>query len=105
MHQFGTYVGGGLVYTGALPGRPGDRLGLAFASAANGDRFREAAAFAGTPVERRETVWELTYRIEFGEAFALQPDVQYVVNPSTDPTLDDAWVVGLRFEAAWGWER
>lgn len=105
VHQFGTYVGGGLVYTGALPGRPGDRLGLAFASAANGDRFREAAAFAGTPVERRETVWELTYRIEFGEAFALQPDVQYVVNPSTDPTLDDAWVVGLRFEAAWGWER
>lgn len=105
VHQFGSYLGGGLVYTGALPGRPDDRLGLAFASVANGDRFRDALALAGTPVERRETIWELTYRMEFGEAFALQPNLQYVANPGTDPALDDAWVVGLRFEAAWSWER
>jgi porin len=34
------------------------------------------------------------------EWLTVQPDVQYVVNPGTDPALDDALVVGLRFEIA-----
>lgn len=105
VHQFGSYLGAGLVYTGALPGRPADQLGLAFASSANGDRFREAMTLAGAPVERRETIWELAYRMQFGENFYVQPDVQYVANPGTDPALDDAWVVGVRFQAAWSWDR
>jgi porin len=27
----------------------------------------------------------------------LQPDVQYVMNPGTNPAVRNAWVVGLRF--------
>jgi porin len=29
-----------------------------------------------------ETVLELTYRIRFGENIFLQPDLQYIINPS-----------------------
>jgi carbohydrate-selective porin OprB len=29
----------------------------------------------------------------------LQPDVQYVLDPDTDPAIDDALVVMLRIEA------
>lgn len=105
VHQFGSYLGAGAVYTGVLPGRAADQFGLSVASAANGDRFRDAMTLAGSPVERRETIWELAYRVQVGERFFLQPDVQYVVDPSTDPALDDAWVVGVRFQAAVGWER
>jgi carbohydrate-selective porin OprB len=32
---------------------------------------------------------------------ALQPDVQYIVNPGADPQLDDSLVFGLRVEFAW----
>jgi porin len=28
----------------------------------------------------------------------LQPDIQYIVNPSVDPELRDAFVIGVRFE-------
>lgn len=105
VHQFRSYVGAGVAYTGALPGRAADQVGLAVASAANGERYRAALALAGTPLDRRETIWELAYRVQLREDFYVQPDVQYVVNPSTDPALDDAWVVGLRFQAAWSWER
>lgn len=105
VHQFGSYVGAGVVYTGALPGRAADQLGIAIASAANGARFRDALERAGAAVERRETILELAYRAQLAEQFYLQPDLQYVSNPATDPALDDTWVFGVRFQAAWGWER
>jgi carbohydrate-selective porin OprB len=33
----------------------------------------------------------------------VQPDLQYVLNPDTDPSIDDAVVVGVRIEAAFGY--
>jgi len=32
----------------------------------------------------------------------IQPDLQYVVNPSVDALLDDALVIGLRLELSLG---
>ena len=46
-----------------------------------------------------EYALEATWRIPLGEHFALQPDLQYVIHPGTDPTLDDALVFILRVEA------
>ena len=33
-------------------------------------------------------------------SFAIS-DLQYIINPGTDPAHDNAWVAGLRFEFSW----
>jgi porin len=89
------YQGLGLVYTGLFEGRDEDRLGLAVGRIENGARYRQALG-----LDARETHFELTYRAPLLPWLAVQPDVQYVVNPGTDPALDDAVVFGIRMEAA-----
>lgn len=95
VHQFGSYVGLGGVYSG-LFGNDDNQLGLAVAHAMNGGAFSDANPGA----EDAETAIELTYRTQLTPWLALQPDVQYVISPGTDPTLDDALITSLRFEAA-----
>jgi porin len=41
---------------------------------------------------------EVTYRAQIKPWLALQPDVQYIINPNMDLNLKDAWVFGLRTE-------
>ena len=43
---------------------------------------------------------ELTYLIQATSWFAVQPDLQYVIHPNTDPTIPNALVFTLRFEVA-----
>jgi porin len=100
-----SYGSFGFVYTGLVPGRPEDQLGLALAVSRNGNPFLKAAALGGDFLDRRETNIELTYRGAVTDWLTLQPNIQYVRNPGTDPGLDDAFVVGLRFEMGWGWSR
>jgi porin len=95
LNRFDRYLGAGLVLRG-LVGE--DELGIAIAQAYNGDAYRALAARVGMPTDRVETNIELTWRIPVAEWLALQPDVQYIINPGTDPQLRDALVVGLRFE-------
>jgi porin len=99
-NQFGFYSGGGFVVTGLIPGRGDDRLGFAVAVAYNGDRFRKARRRIRMPVDRAEVVLEWTYRTQLAPWLVVQPDLQYVINPGTDPTLDNALVLGLRFKVA-----
>lgn len=80
-------------------------LGLAIAHAVNGQSFRTAQAVAGSPVDKAETSIELTYRTQVTPWLAIQPDVQWVINPGIDPTLRDALVLGLRFELGLGWSK
>ena len=97
-NPFGSYIGGGLVYAGPLPGRAADHLGLAVASVALADRFRRAQALTGEPTTARETTIELTYRAPLTPRLTVQPDVQYIIHPGADPRVRDALVVGLRAE-------
>lgn len=96
-NRFVSYTGAAAVYRGLLPGRPADELGVGVAAAHNGNPFLEARRAEGRPAARTETAVELTYRIQ-GERWALQPDLQWVVNPGTDPTLDAALAAGVRAE-------
>lgn len=97
-NQFESYLGFGGVYTGLIPGRDEDQLGFAFAMGGNGDPFKQAQVLAGSPVDDNEIILELTYRAQITPWLALQPDIQYIFNPGTDPMLRDSLVVGLRFE-------
>ncbi len=95
-NRFAGYTGAGLVYTGAAPGRDDDQVGLAVATAYNGALYRAAQRRAGQPTTRAETDLELTYAAALRPWLTLTGDVQYVVNPNTDPTLQNALVGGLR---------
>jgi porin len=96
LNQLSSYVGGGMTYTGLFSGREADQIGLAFARARNGDDFLRASLADGTEVDRSETSIELTYNLSVSEWFSIQPEIQYIINPGTDPLLKNALVLGLR---------
>jgi porin len=75
----------GVTYTGLLPGRDEDVLGIGIACA---ELFQ-----GGT---NRETVTEFFYRALLTPRVSLQPDVQYIASPSG--IYRDALAVGVRFE-------
>jgi porin len=96
----GTYIGAGLVTTGFAPGRPNDELGLAMAMARNGSAYISGQEQAGLPVNAAETSIELSYLAQIKTWLALQPDLQYVIHPNTDPRLHNATVVQFRVGVA-----
>jgi porin len=83
--SIGTSGIAGLVYTGLLPHRDRDVLGLGFSG---------AKLFQGGT--GRELVYELFYRAELTPRVSLQPDLQYLSSPSG--IHPDALVVGLRLQ-------
>jgi porin len=100
------YVGMGAVYTIVSNVRE-HRIGVSAAIAEFGEPFGRLAASAGHLTDARESIVEITYRVNVSEWLTLQPDIQYVRHPGADAQLDSAWVVGLRFElgAGWSWPR
>ncbi len=100
VNRFGSYVGGGLVYSGLLPGRHDDELGLAVAVARNGAPYRAFQADAGQATRAAELAFELTYRTQLTPIFALQPDLQWIIGPDTDPGRSNVLVFALRGEGS-----
>lgn len=99
VNQIASYWGAGVNYVGLIPGRNHDITGLAMARAKNGSPFMEFSnARVGDEVENTETVIELTYRAEVLPWLTVQPDMQYIINPSMNPSLDNALVAGVRVE-------
>ncbi|MGL4512658.1 MAG: carbohydrate porin [Lacipirellulaceae bacterium] len=109
------YVGGGILYKGPLRGRDFDYLGigvaharfspqiaspniLSFASVHRGQAHTLLRPQAGGSDAPSETAIELFYTAEVRPWMLLQPDLQYVANPSG--TGRDAVVAGLRYQVA-----
>ncbi|MDQ2801844.1 MAG: carbohydrate porin [Pseudomonadota bacterium] len=107
--QVAVYVDGGLSYKGPF-GRDGDTVGVVVewakisnASAA-ADRVLAASTGGRYPVRTAETVIELTYQAQVAPWWQVQPDFQYVFNPSggilnpngSGRTVRGAAVLGLR---------
>jgi porin len=99
VNRFGTYFGGGLVAAGPFRARPNDEMGFAVAIARNGSAYHDRQASLA-PTSRAETALELSYLIQATSWLAVQPDLQYVIHPDTDPTIPNALVFTLRFEVA-----
>lgn len=95
-NQTGTYVGAGVTWTGPLAARPADVAGIAMAHARNTDDFRSF----NPGFKRAETTLEFTYLVTPLPWLSVQPDVQYIIDPGTDSTLDDALVLGFRLQIA-----
>lgn len=107
VNRFSSYFGGGAVYTGLIPRRAKDQIGFAVGAAQNGSRFESIQRNAGRPATKSEIVLEFTYAalLTVDPELVIQPDFQYVINPGTDPTLNNAWVLGVRIEASQEWFR
>lgn len=83
------YVGGGLHYIGPIPKRDKDRAGIAVASGTFASRLGDITSQIGN-----ETAIEAFYRIQVTPWFYLQPDVQFIMNPSG--YYSNSVAIGLR---------
>lgn len=97
VQQVAAYYGAGLVYRGLFPGRDEDSIGFGFSTAVNGDKFKQAQAQAGEPVTDSETEWVMVYAAKVNRWLRLQPVMQYIVHPGTNPKSNNAFLLGLRF--------
>jgi porin len=95
VNRFARYNGGGVVMTGVVRGRENDELGLAIAIAHNGGHFS-----AHRNVARAEKTIECTYLAPLTSHLAIQPDLQYVMQPDTARARKNALVAFLRVEAS-----
>ena len=89
------FEGGGFAWTGLLPARSKDQAGIAFYRAGFGAPYRATVP----DLARAETTLEATYQYQVKDGFSLQPDLQYVADPSGDRHIGHAVVLGLRLKA------
>jgi len=97
VNSIATYLDGGLVYTGLLPGRSADEFGVAISTLIFADKFKQQQQARGIPTDDPETLLEVTYKAFVMPGFYLQPDFQYVFNPVLRAGATDTLSVGLRF--------
>jgi len=92
------YVGAALTASNFWAGRPDDALGFAVAYAHMGDEYRATQAFAGASTTSAEVAYELVYSTNLTDWLAIKPGVQFVQHPGADASIENAWILGLRFE-------
>ncbi len=85
-------LAGGLNYTGLIPFRPKDVMGIACTDSYFSDKLRAAGQGSN------ETTYEWTYQIQIHDGVYLQPDIQYVQHPNGEDAIKNASVFMLRTE-------
>ena len=88
----GQSYGTGFVYRGLLDNRDEDVVGIGWTQVRFGNPTRLVNGVTS------EDTWELFYKYQARSWFSLQPDMQYIANPSGNGR--DSLVAGLRFEVA-----
>jgi len=90
------YFSHGFVYTGLIPTRDADKLGISFGYAQMSNYLQNKIGQSGVPGASFEAVAELTYSIRIAPAIAIQPDLQYILHASGTQQYGNALVVGAR---------
>ena len=98
VQAIGAYSGGGVSYVGLLPGRDADEAGFGIAAAYAGRPYRRVLQEQGIVAAGAEVTLEWTYRLVPLPWLALQPDVQWVIDPGAQRRAPDAVVLLLRTE-------
>ena len=83
----------GLRYHGMIAGRDDDIAGIAVTVNHASGKYRLLNSS-----DVSETDVEATYRAQIKPWLALQPTLQYILNPNMDPLQKNAWVMGVRVE-------
>ena len=95
VNPFLGYTGGAIRYTGLIPGRDADQIGLGVAAVHNG-KFMQETMQADDP--RTEIAIEFSAAIELTPWWILHPDVQFIIHPGTAADVQNALLLGLRTE-------
>lgn len=90
------YIGTGLNFSGLL--KADDKFGIAMAFAHNSSSYRKIAKLNDEIIKEYEINFEATYLLKLTPWLTIQPDIQYIVNPSYCTKSGSAFVVGSRFE-------
>lgn len=83
----------GVRYVGAISGRQDDVLGLLVSHV-------DLSDVPSAGYRSDETAIELYYRMQIHDSLVLQPDLQFIRDPSGDPGIPDALIGTLRFEVS-----
>ena len=75
-----------------------NRFGLAYTQVNNGPEYLTAQHQQGIDLKNFEGTFEASYRFDLLPGIALQPDVQYIIHPNTNPLLKNALAGTFRFE-------
>ena len=89
INTFPFYYAGGLAYVGLIPNRNQDNTGFGLLIGEFSDDL---------PDQDFEMVIELTYKMQALKWLVVQPQMQYVVHPSGNSDIDNALVLGFKFE-------
>lgn len=98
------YIEGGLTYTGLIPGRDADQIGLGIACGQLSKSVRRLARdqqkFSGTsaPLPDYEMVIEAGYRAQLRTGWFMQPTFQLILHPGGSTQIPDAFILGVRTE-------
>lgn len=92
------YLSAGLVGPSPVEGRADDQVGVAFSYVGFGSEAKDVLGLTAS-----ELNIEASYAFQIGDRFAFQPNIQYIVDPGGDRSIDDTVVLGARF--SWGWSQ
>ena len=94
----------GLTYTGLLPGRENDTLGVGFSYTGISGSLSRGAQEIGGPAYDFSGVLEVSYQMVVAPWWIVQPDIQYVFQPGAAPVsaggTQDAIVLSLQTEVS-----
>jgi porin len=98
------YAEAGITFSGMIPHRPDDGLGIAFAYTGISDQVHGFDVDSGLPVARNyEALLEICYTMQLAKGWSLQPDFQYIWQPGGNVpnetgtgAVEDAAVFGAR---------
>ncbi|MEO1857568.1 MAG: carbohydrate porin [Rubritalea sp.] len=87
----------GLMSEGTLACRTSDSAGIymTYVNLSDDPYANDGAGFA-----KDECAIDAFYRFQINEHFAVQPELQYIINPSGSTDVSDALIGGVRFSAA-----
>ena len=92
----GFYFDTGLAYTGLIPTRDEDQVGVGFVYAQLTNGARRTLELEGSRGVGAEMVLELTYKAFLTPWLYIQPDAQLIINPGATQDLRNAFVLGGR---------
>ncbi len=87
--EFHQHIAAGIVGRGLIGSRAADAAGVYVS-------YADLSDAAGAGFEEDEWVIDAYYRVQATGFFYVQPEIQYIINPSGDPAIDDALVGGVR---------
>jgi len=95
-NQVDMHIASGFNYTGLIPKRDEDQIGIAITQSSLSNKQRHAE-----DLKAAETTIEGTYRIVLNKWVALQPDIQYVIDPGGSREIKNATVFTFRCEVVY----